>query len=50
MSFRILIENNLNVEDILYKILYRKHIEERFTEEYNKVKEVIDKENNKYNL
>jgi hypothetical protein len=51
MSISIIIENNLNVnvEDILYKILYRKHIEERFTDEYKKEKEIINKENNKYN-
>ena len=52
MSVRIIIQNNLgvNIEDIFEKILYKLYIEEKFSENYNKQKEIINKENSKYNF
>lgn len=52
MSIRIVIQNNLgiNIENLFEKILYKMYIEEQFNKNYNEQKEIIDKENSKYNF
>ena len=52
MSIRIVIQDNfgINIEDLFEKILYKMYIEEQFNKDYNEQKEIIDKENNKYNF
>ena len=51
MSFNIIIENNLNINDRRYTLpnSIQKTYRRKDIEEYDKSKEIINKENNKYN-